>query len=87
MEHPKVDIDGVTVWFFHRDVRYVTDRERRQLEHLVADEKKQWATVHTVQEIVVMTDYLGPGMRFQVTTHHHHNEEADNAAVSGEGDV
>jgi len=71
---PEVVINGVMVGFHSRDVRLVTSTEWLELEELV-DEERRYETGRQVESIVVLTDYLGRGMRYQTTVRVHAEDD------------
>lgn len=56
----EVDIRGTLVGFLRRDIRQITDGERRQVEALVAEQQQQAGEGRTVVRIVIETDYPDP---------------------------
>lgn len=70
---PFTEIHGVNVAFKHRDIRLVNDDEYRALEDLVDREKK--ASHGALEGILILTDYVGPHVRFVATTRHEETEQ------------
>jgi hypothetical protein len=63
---PEIVINGVMVGFHSRDVRLVSGKELLELEALV-DEERRYEAGRAVESLLVLTDYLGRGMRYQTT--------------------
>lgn len=67
-ERPVIRVGTVAVSFRHRDARYVTEEERRQLEALVRSEQEAEGVGRTVEEIIIDTDYVDSrAVRFRST--------------------
>lgn len=57
-DRPVIRIGTVAVSFRHRDARYVSEEERRQLEELVRSEQDIEGPGRTIEEIIIDTDYV-----------------------------
>lgn len=67
-DRPVIRIGTVAVSFRHRDARYVSEEERRQLEELVRSEQEAEGPGRVVEEITIDTDYVEPrAVRFRST--------------------
>lgn len=57
----EVDIRGTLVGFLRRDIRQITDDERKQVESFVESQQREAAAENTVvTRIVIETDYPDP---------------------------
>lgn len=72
-EHPQprveVDIRGTLVGFLRRDVRQITDDERRHIESLVDDQQREAGPGRSVIRLVIETDYPDPDRLSYVTSY------------------
>jgi hypothetical protein len=66
-----VEIEGVKVWFHGRDIRLANDAEMEKIRQLVKAESGGYdyhIGDRILESVEIVTDYLGPGMRYHTTT-------------------
>lgn len=66
-DRPHILIGSTRVSFAHRDIRQSGDGERHLMEMMVHDEQAMLGPDQRLVEVVIETDYLGPGCRCTAT--------------------
>lgn len=56
----EIDIRGTLVGFLRRDIRQISDRERRLVDRLVVDQQREAGLDCRVTRITIETDYPDP---------------------------
>jgi len=80
----EIDIRGTRVGFLRRDVRQISDAERRQVEALVEALQREADADQDVTRVVIETDYPDPDRLSYVTSYRVTVTERGTDAGAGE---